>query len=143
MSQGIEYVSIHNSPSAGEHFLLGQYEIFIGARSGDATPPMALQCGGVFEAPGTAGPFIHRCVFGELFSEMKDQNMASTTERNPLTGTTMEGCVSNAAKHMLLEVETNRYELDFFEEIKDLFWRRVASHPKRTKLRQSVWMDFP
>jgi hypothetical protein len=79
----------------------------------------------------------------ELFSEMKDQNMVATTERNPLTGTTMEGCVSNAAKHMLLEVETNRYELDFFEEIKDLFWRRVASHPKRTKLRQSVWMDFP
>jgi hypothetical protein len=79
----------------------------------------------------------------ELFSEMKDTNMASTTERNPLTGTTMEGCVSNAAKHMLLEVETNRYELDFFEEIKDLFWRRVASHPKRSKLRTSVWMDFP
>ena len=74
---------------------------------------------------------------------IRDRNMASTTERNPLTGTTMEGCVSNAAKHMLLEVETNRYELDFFEEIKDLFWRRVASHPKRTKLRQSVWMDFP
>merc|ERR1712195_339832 len=79
----------------------------------------------------------------ELFSEMKDLNMASTTERNPLTGTTMEGCVSNAAKHMLLEVETHRYELDFFEEIKDLFWRRVASHPKRSKLRTSVWLDFP
>ena len=77
-----------------------------------------------------------------LFSEMKD-SLTSTTERNPLTGTNMEGCVSNAAKHMLLEVDSNRHELDFYEEIKDLFWRRIASHPKKSKLRTSFWMDFP
>ena len=40
-------------------------------------------------------------------------------------------------------VESNRYELDFYEEIKDLFWRRIAAHPKKSKLRTSYWMDFP
>ena len=39
----------------------------------------------------------------------------------------MAGCVSNIAKRTLMEVDQNREEVEFYDEMKDLFWRRFAS----------------
>ena len=39
----------------------------------------------------------------------------------------LAGCVSNIAKRTLMEVDQNREEIEFYDEMKDLFWRRFAS----------------
>ena len=44
-----------------------------------------------------------------------------------LTNTKLAGCVSNIAKRTLMEIDQNREEVEFYDEMKDLFWRRFAS----------------
>jgi len=61
----------------------------------------------------------------ELLATIHDTRV--TADRNDLTGTKLAGCVSNIAKRTLMEVDQNREEIEFYDEMKDLFWRRFSS----------------
>ena len=61
----------------------------------------------------------------EMLEQIHDTRV--TADRNDMTNTKLAGCVSNIAKRTLMEVDQNREEIEFYDEMKDLFWRRFAS----------------
>lgn len=61
----------------------------------------------------------------EMLEQIHDTRV--TADRNDLTNTKLAGCVSNIAKRTLMEIDQNREEVEFYDEMKDLFWRRFAS----------------
>jgi hypothetical protein len=65
--------------------------------------------------------------------------MKELTLHNPLTGTNMSGCVSDEARDFLKAHEPAcSQELEFYEEVKQLFWQRHATVAHLVKDKQHV-----
>lgn len=64
-----------------------------------------------------------------------------THMKNNVTGTYKMGCISKVAKNLLLSDDTNRAEMDFYDNAEALFWKQYYDKKAFNKLRMKRF-DF-
>ena len=73
---------------------------------------------------------------------LADANPAKQTHiKNNVTGTYKMGCISKGAKNLLMADDTNRAEMDFYDNAEALFWKQYYDNKAFKHLRMKRF-DF-